>query len=506
MSSDDRVNEIPTAPEVQMVARGLRFARRRWLLILLISGLILVPCIWHRRIEAGDLASHTYNAWLAQLIERGQAPGLYFAPRWNNILVDVALQRLGNAVGFAAAEKITVSSCVLVFFWGAFALIAVASRQTPWFLVPAIAMIAYGWTFEMGFMNYYLALGLAFFALALFWRGRGVDLIVGLILAGLTLLAHPMGFLCLVGAAAYIKLAEAMSGWRRWTVLVSALLAMVAFRFYIVHHFRTQFWYKAFFLTMNGADQLILFGNRYSLVALATLIFSIGCLVYAARREGKDTPTRWRYRTPLELWATLLFSAAMIPELIQMPQYAGPVGFPIARLTSITAVIGLCMLGCIRPRKWHLAVFAGFALVFFAFLYQDTAILNRMEAQVENLVGTLPYGRRVTETVLAPLDSRVLFINHMVDRACIGRCFTYSNYEAPSGQFRIRVRPGSPIVADSPLLTQAMEFGEYIVKAEDLPMTQVYQCDEKDLTRLCMRELQAGEKNGRIGYHRPPPW
>src|SRR5437879_1922812 len=130
-----------------------------------ISALILVPCWWHRHIEAGDLASHTYNAWLAQLIERGQAPGLYFAPRWNNILVDIALQRLGTAVGFAAAGRITVATCALIFFWGAFALISVASRRPPWFLVPAIAMIAYGWTFQMGFMNYYLALGLAFFAL-----------------------------------------------------------------------------------------------------------------------------------------------------------------------------------------------------------------------------------------------------------------------------------------------------------------------------------------------------
>jgi len=39
-----------------------------------ISALMVVPCWWHRRIEAGDLASHVYNAWLAQLIEKGQAP------------------------------------------------------------------------------------------------------------------------------------------------------------------------------------------------------------------------------------------------------------------------------------------------------------------------------------------------------------------------------------------------------------------------------------------------
>ncbi len=195
----------------------------------------------------------------------------------------------------------------------------------------------------------------------------------------------------------------------------------------------------------------------------------------------------------------------MIPELIQLPLYPGPVGFPVSRLTSITAVMGLCMLGYMRPRRWHLAGFTLLAAVFFSLMYRDTGTLNQMETQAENLVSTLPYGRRVTETIGPPPDSRIFFIDHMVDRACIGRCFTYSNYEPCFGQFRIRVRPGSPLVTDSPQASNAMEYGNYVVRPEDLPMTQIYQCDEQDLTRLCMRDLTAGEKNGRLGYHPPMP-
>ena len=170
---------------------ALTFVADRWRPIVAISLVLLLPCFWHKRIEAGDLASHTYNAWLAQLIAQGNAPGLYLVRQWNNVLVDVALAKLGSAVGFAAAEKIVVSACVLIFFWGAFAFIAAATRRPPWFLVPAIAMIAYGWTFQMGFMNYYVSLGFAFFAAALCWRGQVVDWIAGLLLSGLTLLAHP---------------------------------------------------------------------------------------------------------------------------------------------------------------------------------------------------------------------------------------------------------------------------------------------------------------------------
>jgi hypothetical protein len=145
-----------------------------------ISILVLLPCFWHQRIEAGDLGSHTYNSWLAQLIDRGQAPGLYTVPQWHNVLADLASTGIARVLGFTAAEKIVVGISVLIFFWGAFAFITVATRRAPWFLVPGIAMVAYGWTFQMGFLNYYLSVGLAFCAIALFWRGRKGDLVVGL--------------------------------------------------------------------------------------------------------------------------------------------------------------------------------------------------------------------------------------------------------------------------------------------------------------------------------------
>jgi hypothetical protein len=482
-----------------LLSLGMGFVAECWQLIVTISALLLLPCFWHKRIEAGDLASHTYNAWLSQLIERGEARGLYITRQWNNVLVDLALANVARAVGFAAAEKIVVSACVLVFFWGAFTLIAAATRRPPWFLVPAIAMIAYGWTFEMGLLNYYVSLGFVFFGTALFWRGHGADWIAGLVFGGITLLAHPMGFLVLVGMAAYIRLADKSSGWRRWLVFASALAAALALHWYIVRHFRVAYWDTKIFYLLNGADQLVVYGTRYLIVAWFALIFGAGSFIYGRAQQWKAGETGWPFRTSLELWAMLFFVAAMIPELIYLPRYAAPVGFPVARLTSITAVLGLCILGSVQPRKWHLVGLAACAVIFFGFLYRDTGTLNKMEQQVEQLTATLSYGHRVTETISPPRDWRILFINHMVDRACIGRCFTFSNYEPSSGQFRIRVRPGSPLVTNSVDESNAMERGDYIVREQDLPMTQIYQCDTRDFTRLCMRDLTAGEKNGRIG-------
>ena len=216
--TQEQISHTTQVPAPSVVGLAVQFLRDRWALVLVISGLMLIPCFWHRRIEAGDLGSHTYNAWLALLVKQGRAPGLYLAHQWNNVIVDSALTWLGARLGFIIAEKIVVSLCVLTFFWGAFAFISAACLRPPWYLTPAIAMVSYGYTFYVGFMNFYLSVGLALFAAAVFWRGTRIDWIVGAALAVLTLMAHPMGFGLLLAMVAYIRLAEPARGLYRWAV------------------------------------------------------------------------------------------------------------------------------------------------------------------------------------------------------------------------------------------------------------------------------------------------
>jgi hypothetical protein len=87
------------------LSRGLRFLRKNILLMSAISAIVLIPCFWHRHIEAGDLPSHTFNAWLATLIQQGRAPGLYLAPQWYNILFDLLLLYSVKLFGFVAGPK-----------------------------------------------------------------------------------------------------------------------------------------------------------------------------------------------------------------------------------------------------------------------------------------------------------------------------------------------------------------------------------------------------------------
>jgi hypothetical protein len=495
---------METEKDASALSAAADFLRRFRLQAATVSVGLLIPCFWHSRIEAGDLGSHVYNAWLAQLIERGQAPGLYLARQWNNVLFDFLLLKLGNLFGLAAAQKILVPLSVLIFFWGAFALVAAVSRRTPWFLLPCLAMLAYGWTFNVGFFNYYLSLGFGFFATALVWSGRGRELLLVALLAALALIAHPQGFVWLVGCIGYVVLWRMLPGKWKLAVPGAAVLVVVVARRFLMSHYQTVgVWDMYGPGIYNGSDQIALYSMRYYVLSGVALLFGIACFVVEAIRRYWVRASWSDMRLPLELHWFVVFAIYRLPDVMRLPIYSGWIGALALRLTAVAAVMGLCVLARMQPRKWHTAGFAAIAAVFFVFLYQDSGTLNHMEAQVERLVATLPKGERVTATIWAPSDSRAPFIVHMVDRACIGKCFSFQNYEPPSQQFRVRVDDNSPLNTGNTDAAQEMEAGEYIVRPEDLPMAQIYQCDDHNLTQLCIRQLSAGEANGSIGYHPP---
>jgi len=472
--------------------------RRNFLRLFAVSVLVLVPCFWHRRIAAGDLASHMYNAWLAQLIEHGQVTGLWIDSRWNNVLFDLLVSGLGKFFSLRATEKIAVSLCVLVFFWGTFALVSAASKRTPWFLVPAVAMIAYGYTFHMGFFNYYLSLGLSFFGIAIFWRGKSWERLIPVALAPLVLLAHPLGLAWMAGAIAYIAIAKATPIRHQPLILLSAAALLTLMHYYFWHNYVVQAQAKPFYF-FTGADQLLLYGSRYSIPSVALIFFSVLALVIDifARLQERDL---WqKYSIPVQLYALVLLSVVLLPEGIRLRPETVALALLTERLTLVSAAVFCCVLGVIRPRKWHLVGFAAIAAVFFVFLYQDTGTVNGLEQQAERLERTLPPNQRILATI-KPLPGSRILIQHIVDRACIGYCFSYGNYEPGSGDFRVRALPENPYVMSSFDHVPDMEEGSYEVQPEDLPAYQLYQCSSNGL-ELCIRSLNAGEENDRLGIH-----
>ena len=469
-------------------------------LFVAISGLVLIPCFWHRHIEAGDLGSHVYNAWLAQLIAQGKAPGLYIVTQWNNVLFDLLLLNFAKMFGFGFAEKLATSLSVLVFFWGVFALMKAASSQSPWFLAPCIAMLAYGQVFHLGFLNYYLSVGLGCIGLSLLWAGRRNGLLAAALIAPVVLLAHPLGFVLFLGVGAYRLLWRSLSRWN-WILPIGALAVCYAARWYVSHRpdYEVQ-WRESPLWQLTGANQFHVFGEHYVFFSYAISLLAVVSTVIAVSRSPKRAQFWKERRLALELYLVSFAAMALLPENVHADPTKGWIGEISTRLTFLIATFGLCWLASLPPERWHLFAYTGVALVFFTFVYRDTAFLNRMEANAEQVTRPLPFGTRALATVRVPADYQVPFV-HIVDRACIGHCFLFSNYEPSTKQFRIRVQPGSPVVTASVDDSDDMQSGLYDVQEEDLPLKQIYQCDGRDLTLICIRDLAADEKNGRIGYN-----
>ena len=260
-----------TAPKVSQSAREqapseLSPSRER-ALFAVSSLLLLVPCFWQSRLQISDLESHIYNAWLAQLIESGQAPGLAIVPQKTNVLFDWILSALFRLVGAGPAQKISVALCVLIFVWGAFAFISRVSGRRPWHLMPLLGVLAYGWTLHMGFLNFYLSLGLCLWAMALAWNWTFRGLLLAAPLVPIAGVAHSLPLFWAVAIMAYAWLWSRMPATRRWYLPVGALAAIVL-GVAALRNTLPTLWMNQQMMNILGVDQAMVFGRQYGLVLL----------------------------------------------------------------------------------------------------------------------------------------------------------------------------------------------------------------------------------------------
>jgi hypothetical protein len=161
------------------------------------------------------------------------------------------------------------------------------------------------------------------------------------------------------------------------------------------------------------------------------------------------------------------------------------------RLSLAVALVGCAVLGSV-PMKMHEKIaLAAVAVVFFGFLFVDTRELNRLENGVDAAVEQLPAGQRVIAS-FPGWSNRMVPLRHALDRACIGRCFSYANYEPSSRQFRIRAQAGNPVVLDKYPDVEAVEEGRYVVKPSDLPLYEVFLCGPARHD-VCLTSLEAGK-------------
>src|SRR5207249_1385733 len=129
--------------------------------------------------------------------------------------------------------------------------------------------------------------------------------------------------------------------------------------------------------------------------------------------------------------------------------------------------------------------------IYFSFLFADNKALNRAEDRLEFALDRIPRGQRVFSSFSIGME-RVIVWAHLADRACIGRCFSYDNYEPNSGAFRIRAALNSPVVVGTPAQYDALRNGGYVVRKQDLPLYQIRTCGE-GTGSICVSPLEVGE-------------
>ena len=113
-----------------------------------------------------------------------------------------------------------------------------------------------------------------------------------------------------------------------------------------------------------------------------------------------------------------------------------------------------------------------------------------MEDRIDSLAAQLPSGSRVVAPISDP-SHRVNSLVHMIDRACLGRCFSYANYEASTTQFRVRAAPGNPYVAAAYGDSWDLQNGQYVVLPGDPPLL----CIALDPAgRFTVEELKTGAR------------
>ena len=471
------------------------FVRQHFYILLAISATLLIPCFWHRHIEAGDLASHTYNAWLMSLIVQGKAPGLWISSQTNNILCDILLFRLGSILGFVAGERIVFCVVVLIFFWGAFSLAGASSGRAPWFLIPLLAMLSYGWTLNMGFLNFYLSLGLSLIGIAFLKRGGKLDYLCAAALLLLIWMAHPLGFVWYVGMAFHLVMTRWLGRPWYWASPVVAIGTIILGRWHLVHHYRVEGTHIPFLL-LSGGDQIVL-GRRYVWL-YAALILSVVSSIWL---DLTQSPKKIQPSFPtlsIQLFVLGFLGLALVPDVIWLPVYAVPVTAIVFRFTLAVGVLGCCVLASLNSRLL-IAIFTGvIALAYFGLLFEDTSKADAMETRAESLVRQLPQGAHIIVTFL-PLSNLRIFAHHIVDRACVGHCFVLDNYEPASGQFRVRANTGTRIAqADSKIVEQMMD-GNYVATKYDLPAWLISECGFED-KNLCLQPLESGALSSRVSH------
>jgi hypothetical protein len=239
----------------------------------------------------------------------------------------------------------------------------------------------------------------------------------------------------------------------------------------------------------TGLDQIWIFDSKYYALRMALLFLWIILFLNLVRSSDVRHVVGG---IPFQLCAFSAAAVFILPTSILIPGYRHALAYIAERMSLGVGICFCALLACARPRRFERGAILAIAILFFAFLYRDELALNSFEDRMQETVAALPAGQRVISAIDDP-GLRVNALAHVIDRACIGHCYSYANYEPSTAQFRIRVDAENPYVANSYQDSWLMQVGMYVVKDRDLPL---YQVDLNASGQLVVNSLRAGHACG----------
>jgi hypothetical protein len=448
---------------------------------------VLIPCFWQPHIQASDLPSHLYNAWLARQMSGGKLPGLVIAPVWTNVLADWTLSALLGFLNPTSTERVFVSAMVLIFFWGAFCFVRQVTNRLCWPVAPLLGMLAYGLIFHLGFLNFYLSTGFCLWIMALLWRPTWKRVACAAPLAMLAVLAHAMPLLWAAVVLGYTFVARHAPSWLRLALPVVSLAAIAALAWVLPHLSSVRFMrgIPGPGPGITGADQMWLFGPKYLIVSFGLLLIWSLLMVKRIDQGG------FLHDPFVQIWLLHMAAFVVLPAAIQFSQYEHPLAYIPQRISLFIGLLTCSIVAEVCGRR-AMAVSVGLAVLYFAFVFTDSRAHNLVERRVAELVAKLPPGKRVVAVISEPA-SAVQSLLHVVDRACIEHCFSYGNYEAATKQFRLRALGPNPYVASSMAEVKQIEAGAQIVTPEEAPLYTIFRSGP-GFADLSLRQLKAGDR------------
>jgi hypothetical protein len=219
----------------------------------------------------------------------------------------------------------------------------------------------------------------------------------------------------------------------------------------------------------TGVDQVWVFdGKYYFVLAGLLLIWSSLFLDLLHHRSVREVVST----LPFQLCLLSAAAVFILPTAVLIPGFQHALVYIAERMSLGVGICVCAVLGMAQPRSLQRYGLMAVALVFFIFLFRDERALNGFEDRMDGVLAQVPAGRRVVSPIVDPAI-RVNALAHMIDRACVGRCYSYANYEPSTAQFRIRVVADNPYVVADYGDSWNWQNGKHMVRERELPMFKI---------------------------------